>query len=195
VSAPSARVVVVRHGETEWSRAGKHTGRTDVPLTETGRSQAREVGGLLRASTFELVLTSPLSRAVETCRLAGFAGDVRDDLMEWDYGDCEGRTTADIRTEQPGWSLWRDACPGGETAAAVGVRADRVIAELRSVGGHALVFGHSHMLRVLTARWTELDATDGSRIVIDPGSIGVLGYERETPVIVRWNVGPTGRVM
>jgi probable phosphoglycerate mutase len=138
-----------------------------------------------------------LTRALETCRLAGFGdhAEVRDDLMEWDYGTYEGRTTQDIRAERPEWSLWRDGCPDGETAAMIGARADRVIAELRNVDGDVVVFGHSHTSRVLAARWTALDATDGSRIVLDPASIGVLGYEREVPVIVRWNVSPTGRLI
>jgi probable phosphoglycerate mutase len=190
-------VVLVRHGETEWSRAGRHTGRTDVPLTDAGRSSARDVGAFLREYRFERVLTSPLTRALETCRLAGFGdhAEVRDDLMEWDYGTYEGRTTQDIRAERPEWSLWPDGCPDGETAAMIGARADRVIAELRNVDGDVVVFGHSHMSRVLAARWTALDATDGSRIVLDPASIGVLGYEREVPVIVRWNVSPTGRLI
>jgi broad specificity phosphatase PhoE len=187
-------VVLVRHGETEWTLAGRHTGRTDVPLTEAGRSSARDVGALLHDRHFERVLTSPLIRALDTCRLAGFGdhAEVRDDLMEWDYGSYEGQTTADIRTEKPGWSLWRDGCPGGETAAMVGARADRVIGELRTVDGDALIFGHSHMLRVLAVRWTGLDATDGSRVVLDPAAVGVLGYERDTPVIVRWNINPRG---
>lgn len=191
------KVVLVRHGETEWSSTGRHTGRTDIPLTDDGRGGARTVGALLGQHRFEAVLTSPSARAVETCALVGFAdrAEVRDDLMEWNYGDYEGRTTADIRSERPGWSLWTDGCPGGETAALVGARADRVIAELRSIGGDVLLFGHSHMFRVLAARWTGLDATDGRRLVIDPASLGVLGYERETPVIVRWNINPRGALI
>jgi broad specificity phosphatase PhoE len=182
-------IVLVRHGETEWSKAGKHTGRTDIPLTDRGREEAEAVGAALRGRRFERVLTSPLSRAADTCRLAGF-GDVaeaRDELMEWDYGAYEGRTTPEIRQERPGWSLWHDGVPEGETAANVGARADRVIAELREVNGDALVFAHGHLLRVLTARWLGLEPTEGRLFALDSGTISVLGYERETPVVRVWN--------
>jgi broad specificity phosphatase PhoE len=189
-SALVNEVVLVRHGETEWSRTGKHTGRTDVPLTELGRQQAREVGLALQWREFALVLTSPLGRALETCRLTGY-GEValsRDDLMEWDYGAYEGRTTVDIRKERPGWSLWSDGVPGGETDAQVGARADRVIEEVRSAGGDALVFAHGHLLRVLAARWLGLEPAAGRLFALDPATISVLGYERETPVLRSWNV-------
>ena len=162
-------VVLVRHGETEWSRAGKHTGRTDVPLTERGQQQARAVGDALKRRRFALALTSPLARAVETCRRAGF-GDIaaeREDLREWDYGAYEGRTTAEIRNDRPGWSLWRDGAPDGETAAQVGERADRVIAEARSVDGDVILFAHGHLLRVLD------------------GSVARPGAERRTAVRAR----------
>src|ERR671936_19700 len=144
-------IVLVRHGETEWSRTGRHTGRTDVPLTDRGREAARTVGEALADRRFALVLTSPLARAADTCRLAGLADGAgrRDDLMEWDYGAYEGRTTVDIREERPGWSLWSDGVPEGESAAEVGIRADRVVAELRATGGDAVVFAHGHVLRVL----------------------------------------------
>jgi broad specificity phosphatase PhoE len=182
-------VVLVRHGETEWSRSGKHTGRTDVPLTERGREQARAVGLALREERFELVLTSPLERAAETCRLAGYGAEaaLRDELMEWDYGAYEGRTTPDIREERPGWTLWDDGVPGGETAAQVGARADRVIRELRSVRGDAAVFAHGHLLRVLAARWLGLEPNAGRLFALDTATISVLGYERETPVLRSWN--------
>jgi probable phosphoglycerate mutase len=182
-------VVLVRHGETEWSRSGKHTGSTDVQLTDLGREQATALGGELHGRRFELVLTSPLERAAETCRLAGY-GDVaqrRDDLREWDYGPYEGRTTPEIREERPGWTLWRDGVPGGETDAAVGGRADRVIAELRSLTGDAALFAHGHVLRVLTARWLGLEPRDGRLFALDTATISVLGYERETAVIRVWN--------
>jgi broad specificity phosphatase PhoE len=185
-------IVLVRHGETEWSKAGKHTGRTDVPLTERGREEAEAVGAALRRRRFERVLTSPLSRAADTCRLAGL-GDVaepRDQLMEWDYGAYEGRTTADIRKERPGWTLWDDGVPDGETAAEVGARVDRVIAELRRLEGDALVFAHGHVLRVFAARWLGLDPAAGRLFALDPATISVLGYERETPVIRVWNDRP-----
>ena len=165
-------VVLVRHGETEWSRSGKHTGRTDVPLTEQGRAQAEAVGAALRNRDFALVLTSPLGRALETCRLAGFGDRAvqRDELMEWDYGAYEGRTTADIREERPGWTLWRDGVPEGETIEQVGERVDRVLDEVRSLDGDALLFAHGHVLRVLTARWLELDPDAGRLFALDPGT-------------------------
>jgi probable phosphoglycerate mutase len=182
-------VVLVRHGETLWSRSGKHTGRTDVPLTEEGRRQSERVGAMLAGRRLALVLTSPLQRAAETCRLAGL-GDVavsREELMEWDYGGYEGRTTPEIRAEVPGWSLWRDAVPGGETAADVGHRVDRVIAELGAVDGDVALFAHGHVLRVLAARWLGLPPTEGRLFALDPATISVLGHERETPVLRRWN--------
>ena len=184
-------VVLVRHGETEWSRAGKHTGRTDVPLTERGQQQARAVGDALKERRFALALTSPLARALETCRLAGFGGTAleRQDLREWDYGAYEGRTTAEIRNDRPGWSLWRDGAPDGETAAQVGERADRVIAEARSVDHDVILFAHGHLLRVLTARWLGLEPSAGKLFALDPATISILGYERETPVIRLWNEG------
>lgn len=182
-------VVLVRHGETEWTVTRQHTGRTDIPLNEEGKRQARLVGEALRSRRFGLVLTSPLRRARETCDLAGFGdtAQTRDDLMEWDYGEYDGRTTAEIRAERPNWSLWRDAVVGGETAADVGRRADRVIEELRGAGVDALVFGHGHQLRVLGARWLGLDPADGRLFYLSTGTISILGYERETAVLRRWN--------
>lgn len=182
-------IVLVRHGETEWSRTGKHTGRTDVPLTETGRREAGMVAARLRDASFATVLSSPLQRAFETCRLAGFAdrAQPRDDLVEWDYGAYEGRTTAEIRTERPGWSIWNEGAPGGETPHDVGERADRVITELRVDAGEVLVFAHGHILRVLAARWLGLAANDGRLFALGTTTLSVLGYERETPVILRWN--------
>ena len=182
-------VVLVRHGETEWTGTRQHTGKTDVPLTDEGRRQAELVGEALRGRRFGLVLTSPLRRASETCRIAGF-GDVaqpRDDLAEWDYGEYDGRTTAEIRTERPAWSLWSDGTPGGESAADIGRRADRVVAELREATTDAVVFGHGHQLRVLAARWLGLDPSDGRLFALSTGAISILGHERETPVIQRWN--------
>ena len=152
-------VVLVRHGETDWSRDGRHTGRTDVPLNDRGRAEARALAGMLAGRSFALVLASPRSRALETCRLAGL-GDralVRDDLAEWDYGAYEGRTTDEIRAERPGWTLWRDGVDGGETLAQVGARADRLIPELELAGGDVVVFAHGHLLRVLAARWLGLE--------------------------------------
>jgi broad specificity phosphatase PhoE len=183
-------VVVVRHGQTEWSVAGRHTGRTDVPLTEAGRHAAARLALPLARRPFSLVLTSPLKRARDTCALAGFAAVARvdDDLAEWNYGDYEGRTTAAIRADRPEWSLWSDGAPGGEDAAAVGRRADLVIARVRDAPGDALVFAHAHVLRVLAARWVDLPATDGARFALDPARPSTLGYEREVAVIEEWNV-------
>jgi probable phosphoglycerate mutase len=181
--------VLVRHGETEWSRTGKHTGRTDIPLTERGRRQAQAVGAALRNREFALVQSSPLGRALDTCRLAGFGDRAvqRDELMEWDYGAYEGRTTAEIRKERPDWSLWLDGVPDGETVSQVGERADRVIAEVRSVDGDVLLFAHGHVLRVLTARWLSLEPDAGRLFALDPATLSTLGYERETSVIRLWN--------
>jgi broad specificity phosphatase PhoE len=189
MATSTQEVVLVRHGETEWTRAGKHTGHTDIPLTEAGRREAVAVGEALRGRTFALVLTSPLRRAAETCRLAGF-GDVavpRDDLMEWDYGAYEGRTTIDIRKERPGWSLWRDGVPEGEMPAEVGARVDEVIGQVRTVAGDVAVFAHGHVLRVLAARWLGLGPDGGQLFALDPATLSVLGYERETAVIRLWN--------
>jgi probable phosphoglycerate mutase len=193
MSTHPAEVVLVRHGETDWSRTGRHTGRTDVGLTELGREQGQTVGRGLRGRQFALVLTSPLGRAIDTCRLAGY-GEVaarRDELMEWDYGAYEGRKTLDIRKERPDWTLWWDGVPDGETAADVGARVDRVISELRSAGGDAAVFSHGHLLRVLAARWLGLEPSDGRLLALDTATISVLGYERETAVIRSWNLDAT----
>jgi broad specificity phosphatase PhoE len=187
VSRPQ-EVVLVRHGETEWSRSGKHTGRTDVPLSETGRRQAEAAGAALRGRQFALVLTSPLQRAAETAVLAGFRDAVEDDdLREWDYGAYEGRTTPEIRDERPGWTLWKDGVPDGETEAEIGARTDRVIARVRAADGDVALFAHGHFLRVLTARWLGLDAAEGRLFALDTATISVVGYERETPVIRLWN--------
>jgi broad specificity phosphatase PhoE len=185
-------VVLVRHGETEWSRDRKHTSRTDVPLTAVGRLQAEALGEALRERRFAAVWTSPRSRAMETCRLAGFGeiAVVRDELREWDYGAYEGRTTAEIRVEHAGWTLWAAGVPDGETAEEVGARADRVVAELRQPDGDAAVFSHGHFLRALTARWLGLDPRDGRLFALDTGTLGVLGYERDTAVIRLWNETP-----
>jgi broad specificity phosphatase PhoE len=185
----AGEAVLVRHAETEWSLDGRHTGRTDIPLTERGRDVAAGLPERLRAWSFDLVLVSPSTRARETCELAGLSADaqLRDDLLEWDYGDYEGLTTAEILAERPGWQLWRDGCPGGESATDVGVRADRVVAGIISSHANVAVFSHGHMLRVLGARWVELDASVGGRLGLSTAALCVLGHERETPVIARWN--------
>jgi probable phosphoglycerate mutase len=181
---------LVRHGETEWSAAGRHTGRTDLRLTDAGRAQARALAGVLAGHSFAAVRTSPLERARETSVLAGF-GDraVPDvDLVEWDYGDYEGQTTAHIQASRPGWSLWDDGCPGGETADDVGARADRVIATARAEPGDVAVFAHGHLLRVLAARWLGLHPGDGALFALDTASVSVLGWEHDDAVIRQWNL-------
>ncbi|HEY5252293.1 MAG TPA: histidine phosphatase family protein [Acidimicrobiales bacterium] len=187
-AAGPGRLVAVRHGATAWSVALRHTGRSDLPLEPEGCEQARAVGRRLAGHPFARVLVSPLTRARETGALAGFdQAEVCDDLREWDYGAYEGRTTADIRAERPGWSLWLDGTPEGETLAQVARRADAVVATVRAAAGDVLVFAHAHILRVVTARWLDLPAGDGSRWVLGPASVSILGWERETPVIERWN--------
>ena len=188
-------IVLVRHGETEWSRAGRHTGHTDVPLTDQGRRDAKAIGAVLGKRQFALVLTSPLQRAAETCRLAGFGETAvqRDELREWDYGEYEGRKTVDIRQERPRWSLWCDGVPGGETLWEVGARVDHVIEELRSIEGDVALFAHGHLLRVLAARWLGLEPAAGRLFVLDSGTISVLGHERETAVLRSWNSKPPMR--
>ncbi|MEA2653134.1 MAG: hypothetical protein QOI37_361 [Chloroflexota bacterium] len=180
---------LIRHGETEWARLGRHTGRTDVPLTETGRDQARALGRRLAGHRFDLVLTSPLSRASETAALAGFgAGAVVDpDLREWDYGIFEGRLTSEIRADVPGWSIWTGPWPEGETATQVGARADRVLERARAIDGDVLVFAHGHLLRVLAARWLGLPPTSGSLFSLSTATLSILGWERENAVIETWN--------
>jgi broad specificity phosphatase PhoE len=182
-------IVLARHGETEWSRDKRHTGRTDIPLTETGRRQAAVLRSALEGRPFARVLSSPLDRALETCRLAGLGdrAELAGDLCEWDYGEYEGVTTAAIREGRPDWSLWRDGCPGGESAADVGARVDRVLASLDGLDGDVALFAHGHVLRVLTARWLGLGPEHGALFKLDTATLSLLGYERETRVITRWN--------
>jgi len=180
---------LVRHGETEWSKSGQHTGRTDIPLTDAGRHQGEALGRHLNKRPFALVLTSPLGRARETCRLAGYGdvGQVTDDLLEWNYGIYEGRTTAAIRVEQPGWSIWTTSVPEGETVEQVGERVARVIDRAAAAPGDAALFAHAHVLRILAARWLGLPPGAGRLLALGPASISVLGYEHETRVITAWN--------
>jgi broad specificity phosphatase PhoE len=182
-------IVLVRHGETEWSRTMKHTGRTDVPLTEKGREQARLVGTALTGHRFGRVLSSPLSRALETCRLAlpDVEPEIRPELAEWDYGEYEGITTAEIRKTVPDWTVWRNGARGGESVEQIGARVDGVVAELREATEDVAIFAHGHVLRVLTARWLALEPAEGRRFVLDTGTISILGYERETAALLRWN--------
>jgi broad specificity phosphatase PhoE len=182
-------VVLVRHGETEWSRDHRHTGRTDVPLTAEGRRQAERLRDALAEWNFTRVLSSPLSRALDTCRLAGYGdrAELSDALLEWDYGEYEGETTDRIRESRSGWSLWRDGCPGGETVTDVSARLDQLVSELKDSDGDVLLFAHGHVLRVLAARWVGLAPEAGARLWLATATISVLGFERETAVFRRWN--------
>ena len=181
---------LVRHGETEWSLSGQHTGRTNIPLTPHGEAQARDAGQRLRHRKFVQVLESPLLRARETCRLAGY-GDVATpdpDLQEWDYGGYEGKTSAEIQKEVPGWNIWTHGVKGGESVEQVGQRVDRVIARAVAAGGDVLLFAHGHVLRVLAARWLGLEPEGGRLLVLDPAAICRLGHEHDTRVIHHWNL-------
>jgi broad specificity phosphatase PhoE len=181
---------IVRHGETTWARLGRHTSHTDVPLTERGRAEGVAVGRRLAGQSFSLVLSSPMARALDTARLAGFGDrvEVTDDLREWDYGLDEGRKTPEIRAERPDWTIWRDGPKDGETARSVAARVDRVIARVRESEGDALAFAHGHVLRALTARWLGLPVRDGRLFELATATISVLGWEREQSVIERWNM-------
>ncbi len=185
-------VYLARHGETAWTISGQHTGLTDLPLTERGERTARRLGERLKGLTFDLVLTSPLQRAARTCELAGFksAAEVDKDLVEWDYGQYEGRRTADILAERPGWELFRDGCPGGESPQQVSVRADRVVKRVREVDGDVLIFTSGHVMRVLAVRWLGLEPSVNCKFfMLSTASLSALGYEhnRSRPVIRLWN--------
>jgi probable phosphoglycerate mutase len=187
---PHPSIYLARHGETEWSLSGRHTGRTDLPLTAEGEDQARKLGERLSGTRVARVFTSPLQRALRTGELAGFtAAEPMPDLMEWDYGAYEGIKTAEILATRPGWHLFRDGCPGGETPDQVGTRADRVIAALREVDGDVLCFSSGHILRVLAARWLGLPPGEGRLFVLSTASLSILGYEHDLsePVIRLWN--------
>ncbi len=184
-------VYLARHGETAWSLTGQHTGLTDLPLTEHGERNAGHLGERLRGLTFVKVFTSPLQRAARTCELAGFkaAAEIYQDLVEWNYGAYEGRRTIEIRADRPGWQLFRDGCPGGESPEQVGARADRVISRVRAIAGDVLIFSSGHFLRVLTARWLGLEPAAGRFFALDTASLSELGYEHSlsAPVIRLWN--------
>jgi probable phosphoglycerate mutase len=188
------RIVVVRHGETEWSAARRHTGRSDLQLTPEGRRQAARLAHELAGLDVQHVFSSPLSRARQTCEIAGFGERMVlcAELQEWDYGEYEGLTYAEIRARDPGWMLWRDGCPGGESPAQVSARADRALELLtESDPTTVLAFAHGHILRVLAARWIESDVSNGSRFLLATASVGVLGHERKTRAVERWNTnGP-----
>lgn len=181
--------MLARHGATEWSVSGRHTGTTDVALTGAGRRDAERLGARLAGRDFALVLTSQLSRARETCALAGFgeAAEVDEDLREFSYGAYEGRTTLEIREDRPAWSVWSDGSPGGETVQDVGARVDRVIERALAAEGDVALFSHGHLLRVLAARWIELEPVQGSRFALDTGALCELGFERERRAVWLWN--------
>lgn len=180
-------IVCVRHGETEWSRDHRHTGRTDIPLTALGREQALLAGRRLAGREWALVLASPLQRAWQTAQLAGLEAEPEEDLMEWHYGEVEGRTTDELRAEVPGWDIWRDGPPGGETADTVGERADRVIGRAAAARGDVAIFAHGHLLCILAARWIGLPASRGGAFRLDTAAICELGFERERRVVCVWN--------
>lgn len=182
---------LARHGETEWSLAGRHTGRTDVPLTPRGEAQAAALGERLRGRAFALVLVSPLQRARRTAELAGIDGalEADADLLEVDYGEYEGRTTAELRRARPGWDLWTDGCPGGETIAEAAQRAERVLARARAASGPVLLIGHAHLLRTLTVRALGLDAACGRHLLLDPAALSIVGSDHGAPALRLWNDG------
>jgi len=189
VSNPEQKVYLLRHGETDWSLNGRHTGVTDIPLTENGRKLARQLQPILAEEKFVMVLTSPLQRARETCELAGLGtlAGVDRDLMEWNYGEYEGLTTEQIRQTRPAWSVFRDGCPGGESPLQVSVRADRIVSRVRTVDGNVALFSHGHILRVLAARWINLSSSYGENFLLDTATLNVLGYYRESPAFKIWN--------
>jgi broad specificity phosphatase PhoE len=178
---------LIRHGETEWSLSGAHTSRTDLPLTAAGEQAAARLKEQLGGKQFVLALSSPMRRALDTARLAGFTPEITDDLREWDYGDYEGKTTPEIQREAPGWTIWTMTPPGGETAEQVQARAKRVIERAQSANGDVALFGHGHMLRVLAATWLEMEPQRGRSFSLSTGTISVLSYERDTKVIKLWN--------
>ncbi len=182
-------VCLIRHGETEWSLSGQHTGLTDIPLTANGEHDARLLAPVLARVPFALVLVSPLQRARRTCELAGLGAEARTDrdLLEWDYGEYEGLTPKHIAAAAPGWMLFRDGCPGGETPAEVGARVDRLIARVRNVSGNVALFAHGHVFRVLAARWLGLAPTEGCRFLLNTATLSVLGYYHDVPAVKRWN--------
>jgi len=189
MAASTQRVYVVRHGETEWSLSGQHTGVTDIPLTENGRAVARRLKPILAEPSFTLVLSSPLGRARETCELAGLGARavLEPDLKEWNYGEYEGLTPKQIHAKAPGWMVFRDGCPGGETPEQVGARVDRVLARVRSAPGDVALFAHGHVFRVLVARWIGLAPGAGQHFLLDTATLNVLGYYRDSPAVKIWN--------
>lgn len=189
VAREDRRIYLLRHGETEWSRLGKHTSVTDISLTKNGRAAAQRLRSVLANAPFGLVLTSPMRRARDTCELAGLgnAAIVEPDLMEWNYGDYEGLTTSEIRSKRPDWSLFRNGCPGGESPEQVASRAERIISKMQETERHVALFAHGHIFRVLAARWINLPASHGERFLLDTATLSVLGYYYQTPAVKIWN--------
>ena len=188
---PSPEIYLARHGETEWSLSGRHTGTSDIPLTDNGRRHAKALASRLEGHEFASVFSSPLGRALETCRLAGLGdrGIERPELVEWNYGEYEGKTTVEIRETVPGWTIWTHETPGGETPAEVGARCDAMIEELLGVEGDVVLFAHGHILRVLGARWIDLPPEQGARLALSTGTLSILGWERDSRVLQLWNDG------
>jgi probable phosphoglycerate mutase len=186
---PIQEVYLVRHGETEWSLSGQHTGITDIPLTENGRRVAQRLEPVLAKEPFVMVLTSPLQRARKTCELAGLGerAEIDRNLMEWNYGEYEGLTPGQIRAKSPGWMLFSDGCPGGDGPEQIGARVDRVIARVRAVEGHVALFAHGHVLRVFAARWLGLPPAAGCHFLLDTATLNILSYYRNIPAVKRWN--------
>jgi probable phosphoglycerate mutase len=189
MNKPLQQTYLVRHGETEWSLSGQHTGITDIPLTENGRRVAKLFEPLSAKESFALVLTSPLERARTTCELAGLGerAEVDRDLMEWNYGEYEGLTSKQIRAKSPEWMIFKDGCPGGESPEQIGARVDRVIARVRTLDGHVALFAHGHILRVLAARWLGFPVVAGCHFMLDTATLSVLSYYRDIPAVKRWN--------
>ena len=189
MAASDLELWLIRHGETEWSLSGAHTSRTDIPLTDRGRERAQKIKEYLQGKNFSMVLTSPMQRARETCRIAGLgdAAQIDNDLVEWDYGEYEGRTTKDIQKEVPGWSVWTSPIVGGESMDQVAARANRVIARAAAKGGSVALFAHGHILRILAACWIESPPIMGSRLALSTGAVSTLGFEHQTRVITMWN--------
>lgn len=185
------RIYLARHGETQWSKSHQHTGLTDIPLTERGENNARRLGESLQDAHFAVVFSSPLKRAWRTCELSGFGAHARadNDLVEWNYGDYEGKTTDEIQQQHPGWDVFRDGCPGGESVGQVSERADRVVSRLRNAEGDVLLFSHGHFLRVFAARWLKLDSVAGRCFYLSTAALSVVGFEHgvDDPVIRLWN--------
>ena len=192
MTEPAQRITVVRHGETQWSASGQHTGRTDIELTERGRESATRTGEFLRTEHFDRVWTSPLRRAYDTCALAGYAdhAEVHDDLVEWDYGDYEGLKREEILTMAPAWQVWTDGAPGGESVEQVQRRVSGVVDQLLQLPGRTLIFAHGHLLRALAAAWVELSITEGRRMLLDTAAVGMLGWYHDRRALARWNVLP-----